>query len=99
MKKYLLLVILTFSIAAYAGDKGKWKGYISDSDCGVKDDMKGHAACAKKCIAAGAKPVFVVGKKVYTISNPDKVTDFIGDKVTITGTITGDDLEIEKITK
>ena len=100
MKKYLLLFILAFSIAlAYAGDKGKWTGYISDSDCGASKDMKTHAACAKKCIASGAKPVFVVGKKVYTISNPEKVTDFIGDKVTINGTITGDALEIEKVTK
>jgi hypothetical protein len=100
MKKYLLLVILSFSIAiTTAGDKGKWTGYISDSDCGAKNNMKDHAACAKKCIAGGAKPVFVVGKKVYTISNPEKVTDFIGDKVTITGTITGDALEIEKVSK
>lgn len=54
---------------------------------------------AKKCIAGGAKPVFVVGKKVYTINNPEKVTDFIGDKVTISSTITGDALEIEKVSK
>ncbi len=64
MKKYLLFVVLAFSIArTYAVDKGKWTGYISDSDCGVKDDMKDHAACAKKCIGRGARPVLVVGKK------------------------------------
>ena len=100
MKKYLLIVVLTFSIAiTNAVDKGKWTGYISDSDCGASKDLKNHAACAKKCIAGGAKPVFVVGKKVYTINNPEKVTDFIGDKVTISGTITGDALEIEKVSK
>ena len=100
MKKCLLLVVLFFSIAVtYAGDKGKWTGYISDSDCGAKKDMKDHAACAKKCIAAGAKPVFVVGDKVYAINNPDKVAKFIGQKVTISGTITDDALEIDKISK
>jgi hypothetical protein len=100
MKKYLLLVVMFFCIAVTnAGDKGKWTGYISDSDCGAKKDMKGHAACAKKCIDAGAKPVFVVGDKVYAISNPDKVAKFIGQKVTISGTLTGDAVEIDKVGK
>jgi len=40
-----------------------------------------------------------VGDKVYTISNPKKVDKFIGDKVKITGTITGDAIEIEKVSK
>lgn len=100
MKKYLLLVVLVFSIAVTnAGDKGKWTGFISDSDCGTKGNNKEHADCAKKCIAAGATPVFVVGEKVYTINNPEKVAKFIGQKVTISGTITGDALEIEKVGK
>lgn len=100
MKKYLLLVVFVFSIAlSYAGDKGKWTGFISDSDCGTKGNNKEHAACAKKCIAAGATPVFVVGEKVYTINNPEKVAKFIGQKVTISGTITGDALDIEKVGK
>lgn len=102
MKKYLLLVVLIFSIAltyAYAFDKGKWTGFISDSDCGIKGNNKEHAACAKKCIAAGATPVFVVGEKVYTINNPEKVTKFIGQKVTISGTLTGEALQIDKVGK
>lgn len=100
MKKYLLLVVLVFSITiTYALDKGKWTGFISDSDCGTKGNNKEHAACAKKCIAAGATPVFVVGEKVYTINNPEKVAKFIGQKVTISGTLTGDALEIDKVGK
>lgn len=100
MKKYLLLVVLFFSIAVtYAGDKGKWTGFISDSDCGAKGNSKDHAACAKKCVAAGATPVFVVGDKVYAITNPEKVAKLVGEKVTITGTMTGDSVEIEKVSK
>lgn len=100
MKKYLLFVVLFFCVAATnAFDKGKWKGYVSDSDCGIKGGKKGHEACAKKCIAAGAKPVFVVGEKVYTINNPEKVADFIGKKVTISGTLTGDALDIDEVGK
>ena len=99
MKKYLLFVVLFISGLVYAADKGTWTGYISDSDCGTKGNSADHAACAKKCIKSGAKPVFVVGEKVYSISNPKKVEKFIGDKVTITGTVTGDDIAIEKIAK
>lgn len=100
MKKYLMLFVLgLFFVAAYGLDKGKWKGFISDDDCGVKGNNKEHAACAKSCVKRGAKPVFVVGDKVYAISNPDKVAKFIGDEVTITGTITNDVVEIESVKK
>lgn len=99
MKKYLLLPLLLFSFAAFATDSGKWTGYISDSHCGVKGNNDGHADCAKKCISEGYKPVFVVGDKVYTINNPDKVSKYIGDKVTIKGTITGDAIDIKKVSK
>jgi hypothetical protein len=36
---------------------------------------------------------------VYAITDPKKVSKFIGDKVTITGTITDDKIDIEKIAK
>jgi CO dehydrogenase/acetyl-CoA synthase epsilon subunit len=100
MKKYLMLFVVILCFAtAYALDKGKWTGFISDDDCGVKGNNKEHAACAKSCVKRGAKPVFVVGEKVYAISNPEKVEKFIGDEVTITGTITDDVLLIETVKK
>ena len=99
MKKFLLLSAFFFTLAVYAADKGTWTGFISDAHCGAKGNNEGHASCAKKCVKDGAAPVFVVGDKVYTISDPKKVDKFIGDKVTITGTINGDAIEIEKISK
>ena len=99
MRKYLLLLVLFIAGIVYAADKGTWTGYISDADCGAKGNSVDHAACAKKCVKGGAAPVFVVGDKVYAISNPKKVEKFIGDKVNITGTITGDAISIEKISK
>lgn len=100
MKKYLMLIVMVVCFtAANALDKGKWTGFISDDDCGAKSDNKGHAACAKKCVKGGAKPVFVVGDKVYAISNAKKVETFIGDEVTITGTITNGILEIDTVKK
>jgi hypothetical protein len=99
MKKYLLLLVLFFSVTVFAADNGKWTGYISDSHCGASGNKDGHADCAKKCIGEGYKPVFVVGDKVYAISNPEKASDYVGDKVTIRGSITGDTIEIKKIRK
>ena len=97
MKKYLIPLVLFLSIAVYAADKGEWTGYISDAHCGAKGNNAEHADCAKKCVKDGAAPVLVVGDKVYTISNPKKVAKFIGDKVKITGTLTGDAIDIEKV--
>lgn len=99
MKKYLVMLSLLFVTIAYAGDKGTWTGYISDAHCGAKEDLSTHAACAQKCVKGGEAPVFVVGDKVYAISNPKEVAKFIGDKVKITGTITDNSISIAKITK
>jgi len=99
MKRYFLVLILLFSLTTFAADKGTWTGYISDSHCGAKGNNDAHASCAKQCIKEGYAPVFVVGDKVYTINDPKKVSSYIGDKVTISGTITGSALDIDKITK
>ncbi|MEP7278016.1 MAG: hypothetical protein ABI813_05185 [Bacteroidota bacterium] len=99
MKKYVILLVLFIAGTVYAADKGTWTGYISDSHCGVKGAKEGHVDCAKKCVKEGFAAVFVVGDKVYTINNQKKVSKYLGDKVTITGTMTGDAIDIEKITK
>ncbi len=99
MKKYLLLLGLAFSVALYAADKGSWTGYISDEHCGAKGNGPEHADCAKKCVKNGYAPVFVVGEKVYKITDPKKVSKYIGEKVTITGTMTDDAIDVEKISK
>jgi len=99
MKKFLLsLAVLCFTFV-YAAEKGTWTGWISDAHCGAKGNNAGHADCAKKCVKEGYAPVFVVGDKVYAITDPKKVSKLIGDKVTITGTITDDKIDIEKVTK
>lgn len=99
MKKFLLFPIL-FLAAAFTVNNGKWTGYISDSHCGAAGNKADHAACAKKCIGEGYKPVFVVDDKIYAITNPEKVEKYIGDKVTIEGSISGDTaISIEKISK
>jgi len=98
MKNILLAALLLFSASVFAGDKVTLTGFIGDDHCGKKSGPD-HAECAKKCIKDGAKPVLVVGKKVYAISNPEKVGDLIGDKVEVTAEVDGDTITIEKISK
>lgn len=99
MKKLLFPFALLLALTIYAADKGTWTGFISDAHCGAKGNNADHADCAKKCVKGGEAPVLVVGEKVYTLKNPKKVADYIGDKVTITGNLKGDEIEIEKVSK
>ena len=91
MKRILALFVVAVSfcaVAAQAADSSKINGWISDSMCGAKHAGTG-AACAKKCIEGGEKPVFVDADKkaVWSIDNPDAVKNYGGSHVTIHGTI------------
>ena len=84
----LSLSLLSFAaVAAYSADStAKLNGWISDSMCAAKHAGSG-AACAKKCVEGGSKPVFVDEKKaVWSIDNPDAVKDDVGKHVAITAT-------------
>jgi hypothetical protein len=72
-------------LAVLAADSSHITGWISDSMCGAKH-MGSGAACVKKCIEGGMKPVFVddAKKQVWSIDNPDAVKNFYGDHVTVT---------------
>jgi hypothetical protein len=89
--KRVLFVLLAFcaltTIAARAADSSKINGWISDEMCGAKHAGTG-AACVKKCVEGGEKPVFVdeAKKEVWSIDNPDAVKDFYGVHVTVTAT-------------
>jgi hypothetical protein len=83
---FFALAALSLSpLMALAADSSQITGYISDSMCGAKHAGSG-AACVKKCIDGGMKPVFVddAKKQVWAIDNPDAVKSFYGDHVTVT---------------
>jgi len=76
--KLFLAVLALSTLPAMAADTSaaKVSGYVSDSMCGAKHNGSApDAACVKKCIGGGAKPVFVddANKTVYTIDDPDSV--------------------------
>ena len=98
MKNIFLAALLLISATVFAGDPITVTGYVGDDHCGNKSGP-GHSECAKKCVKSGHKPVLVVGEKVYTVSNPEKLSDFVGEKVKVTGEVNGDTITIEKVSK
>ncbi len=103
MQKKVLLVIglylCSMTVLAAAKDMS-WSGWVSDSKCGVKGANAEHAACAKKCIAAGEKPVLVTDKdqKVVSIDNPDSVMGHLAHHVEVTGTMNADgSIHVDKV--
>ena len=99
----LLVVLLALStVPALAADM-KVSGYIGDSMCGAKHNSSApDAACVKKCIDGGGKPVFVddAKKEVYTIDDPDSVKGHEGHHVAVVGKVDSDGktIHISKLT-
>ncbi|MGI8771974.1 MAG: hypothetical protein ACR2JE_11105 [Acidobacteriaceae bacterium] len=93
MKWILVTALALSSVPAFAADMSakpmKLMGYISDSKCAAAHNSSApDAACVKKCIGMGAKPVFVddAKKEVWSIDNPDTVANDYGKKVTLMAT-------------
>jgi hypothetical protein len=97
LKKVVLALVLVLSVFTVTAMAGEWTGYISDSKCGAKGDKAAHADCAQKCVKGGADAVFVTGGKVYKIDDASKVADHIGHKVTITGELKGDTVQVQEV--
>jgi hypothetical protein len=89
----LFVIVLALStVPAMAADMSAAKvpGYIADSKCGATHNSSSpNAACVKKCIDGGAKPVFVddAKKEVYTIDDPEVVKDHYGHHVNVIGKV------------
>ena len=100
MKKLVAVAALVFSFAATGAYAETLTGYVADEMC-AKDPAKvstpDHAACAKKCIQGGEKPVLVVGDKVYSVTNPDMLTSHAGEKVTVTGELKDNALTVKSV--
>jgi hypothetical protein len=90
-----------FVMTASLSFAGEWVGYLADEKCanGGKAASEGHANCAQNCVKGGQPVAFVseADKKVYKIKNQDSVTAHVGHKVTLTGKLEGDTIEVEKV--
>ncbi len=101
---YLLLAMVLGVGLSLAGS-GKaasrtFVGEISDSMCGLKHMMPGGAEkCTDECVKNGAKYVLAdeAAGKVYKLSDQTKSAKFAGEKVKVTGTVTGDTIHVVSI--
>ncbi len=94
--KRLLAITAIFAASALAE---QMTGIVTDAKCKHTDTSAKSIACAKACIKGGEKAVFIntADQKVYTITNPDKLGDHVGHRVTVNGTVDGDNLTVETI--
>ncbi len=95
MKK-VFVAGLFLSVSAFAES---WSGTISDAHCGAKHAASSEAdqKCVAGCTKRGEAPVFVVGDKVIEFANPEAVKGHEGHKVTITGSMKGDKVQVESV--
>ncbi len=101
MKRLLAGSVLALSMFAFSAAAEQMTGIITDAKCKHTDTSAKSVACAKACIKGGEKAVFInsADQKVYTIANPDKIESHIGQKVSINGTVDGDNLTVSSVKK
>ena len=103
MKKFVLAVLMILSLFAISAVAAEWSGYISDLGCAKKNAANAgsekHAGCAAGCAKKGGALALVAegGGTVTEISNPDKVRDHAGHKVTVTGKMADGKLTVDSV--
>lgn len=97
MKTFTVVAALAFGLAAN-GLAAEFKGFVEDTACASKPEMKDDAACAQKCIKGGSPAVLVTPEgKVYKIANQDMVVSHAGEHVTLNATAKGDTLTVASV--
>lgn len=99
MKKLTVLAMLAMGISSLAM-AAEFKGFVEDTNCSTKAEMKNDAACAKKCIKGGSPAVLVTPDgKIYKIANQDKIVALAGENVTVTGDAKDDTITVASAKK
>jgi hypothetical protein len=97
MKKLSAFAALAFGLAA-TGMAAEFKGFVEDTACAGKPEMKEDAACAKKCVKGGSPAVLVAEDgKTYKIANQAKITGHAGEHVTVMGSVKDDTITVESV--
>jgi len=107
MKKFVLFAAaILFAAAPAMAEEKTWNGVLSDSKCAGTHAKAEHGSqadsdhdCATKCVAGGAKHVFVSGGKTYEIANQDfaGLKDHQGHSIALTGEMKGESITVSKI--
>jgi hypothetical protein len=91
-------LLAVFALCAASGMAADITGYIIDKSCSTKKGMMGDEACAKRCMGRGDPAVLVTEDgKIYAVANQDKVKDYAGKKVVVTGKVADDTVTVDTI--
>jgi hypothetical protein len=78
-----------------------FSGVVTDSQCGARHTEgsgKSPAECTLACIRNGAKYSLVDGDKKFALDgNPDELSKWAGQRVTIAGTRLGDTIRVTSV--
>jgi hypothetical protein len=112
--RMLIAVVSLFVIALStlgAAPAGAMIGYVSDTQCATLGAKAKTAAewikpaafedCVKKCVKEGSEAVFVTeGNKIlkFDAASKEKIAQYLGHKVSVTGKVEGTTLKIDTIT-
>jgi hypothetical protein len=92
---------LLIAAACLAADAPKtFTGVITDEMCGNDHKMMNvtpDSKCVTECIKAGSKYALISGSKVYKLSDQSAPAKFPGQKVKVTGTLTGDTIAVKSV--
>lgn len=96
----LLCAAAVFMMAA--AKPRTFTGEVSDTMCGAKHMMENKAECTRTCVSKGSNYSLVVGDKIYTLhaaSKPvlDELNTLAGEQAKVTGTESGDTIEVSKV--
>lgn len=113
MRTFAAAATLAGILAAAPGvtAAGAIVGYISDAKCATSGAKAKTAAewikpaafekCVKDCVKDGSEPVFVTeDNKIlkFDAASKSKITDFLGHKVSVVGSVQGTTLTVDRIT-
>ena len=106
MRRNVVIVLLLVSLATVHAAAGEWTGWVATANCSSKKmcarniRSAEHKHCAQGCAKAGIPLVFATEDKILKIEDPEdaqKVQEYIGDKVVISGKIDGDSIKIKSV--
>jgi hypothetical protein len=91
-------VLVVFAMFAATGMAADITGYVMDKSCSTKKEMRGDEACAKRCLGRGDPAVLVTEEgQIYAVANQEKVKEYAGKKVVVTGKVDGETVTVEKV--
>jgi hypothetical protein len=111
MRKTLFMLTLALCVAAVASVASSIAknsknqpapetivGFLMDQKCSSNKAMIGNEECAQRCIKNGSPAVLATEDgKVYGLDPQDKVVEFAGHRVKITGSVSGSSISVTSI--